>query len=454
MKTLLKKYATALVLVLLIQGNAAAQNNFGFYGGMQKMPQAHNYNPAFNVNNKFHFSIGTGMHSVGLSNSGFTLKDILVSRPQDDSLVLSPSTAVSKMAKLNFIDLNLQNEIFSAGMKIRKMYFSVGLVNRLDVQFAYPKDFFLLMTEGNGGSLLGQRANMDGLGLNITSYLELAFGANRSFGDKLKVGARMKLLSGVGNVSTKKSVLGLTTDATTFDLTLDGELDLRTSGLSFDSLNYDPTAALKARNKGLAFDFGATYQLSEKLLLSASILDLGSIKWTQNINNYTRSSFSYTFEGVDLNQAVNDSNYFETLKDTLEQIFKVEGNNNSYRSVLPARIIIGANFTLTKNFGAGAFLFSQFSNKKYRPTLLVQGTFNLQKWLTVNLNYSVSARSATNLGLGLGLKGAGMAFFVSTDNLFGFITPAYSKNFHASAGLAFCIGRDKEDKREKKAKEE
>lgn len=452
MKRIHKKHTIALLLVFLFQSSFNAQNNFSFYGGMQNMPQAHNYNPAFNSKNRINFSIGTGMHSIGISNSGFTLKDLLVTRPQDDSLVFSPSTAVSKMAKLNFLDFNLQNEIFSMGLRVRKMYFSVGLLNRMDFQFAYPKDFFLLMTEGNGGSLLGQRADMDGLGLNINSYLELAFGANRSFGEKLKVGARVKLLAGVANVSTKKSVLGLTTNATTYDLTLDGELDLRTSGLSFDSLSYDPTTALSARNKGLAFDFGATYQLTEKLLLSASILDLGSIKWTQNINNYTRSSFSYTFQGVDLNQAAQDSNYFETIADTLEQIFKVEGNNDSYRSVLPARIIIGGNYTLTKNFGAGAFLFSQFSNSRYRPTLLLQGSFNLKNWLTLNLNYSVNARSAKNLGFGLGLKGAGMAFFLSTDNLFGFITPAYAKNFHASAGLAFCIGRDKEDKREKKAK--
>lgn len=434
-----------LIFLFAFGQEVAAQNNFGFYGGMRKLPQAHNYNPAFNAKNRFHFSIGTGMHSIGFSNSGFKLKDLLVERSQDDSLVFSPSNAVSKMAKINFMDFNMQNEVFSAGMRFNKSYFSIGVINRVDIQFAYPKDFFLLMTEGNGASLLGERASMDGLGVNINSYVELAFGWNREFGDKLKIGARLKLLSGIGNVSTKTSKLGLTTDAETFDLTLDGELDLRTSGLPLgnSSFSYDPFEAFKTRNKGLAFDFGGSLQLTEKLLLSASILDVGSIKWTNNINNYKRSSFTYTFQGVDLNEAINDSNYFETLTDSLEQIFKVEGNNNSYRSVLPARIILGANLDLTKNFGAGAYLFSQFSNRRYRPTLLLQGTFNLKEWFTVNLNYSVSARSATNLGLGIGLKGAGMAFFVSTDNLFGFITPAYSKNFHVSTGLAFCIGRMK-----------
>ena len=431
---MIQKLIKSYLLILAVVGFnsiSEAQNNFGFYGGLQLMPQAHAYNPAFSPENKFHFSLGTGMHSLGFSNSGFTLNDILVERAQDDSLVLSPSNAISKMAKLNHLGFNVQNELLSFGMKLRKTYFSVGLYNRLSVQFAYPKDFFSLLVEGNGGSLLGQRA-------------ELAFGANREFGDKLKLGARFKLLSGIGNVKTEKSVLGLTTDATTFDLTLDGELDLRTSGLPINGLNYDPMTALTARNKGFAFHFGGSYQLSEKLLISASLLDLGSIKWTQNVQNYKRSSFSYTFEGVDLNQAINDSNYFETLADTLEHIFKVEGNTDSYRAVLPARFIVGANMELTKMFGAGAFLFSDFTNNKYRPTLMLQGSLTLKKWFMLNATYSVSARSATNVGVSVGLKGSGMAYFISFDNVFGFIAPARSKNFHISTGLAFCIGRDRD----------
>ncbi len=421
-----------------------AQNNFGFYGGLQKFPQAHNYNPAFNADNKFHFNLGTGMHSFGISNSGFVLNDLLVSRPQDDSLVFSPSNAASKMAKLNFMDLNIQNELFSFGVKIKKTYFSLGLVNRMKFQFAYPQDFFLLMLEGNGGSTLGQRVDMDGLGVNFNSYIELALGANREINDRLKVGTRLKLLSGIANITTEKSVLGITTNATTFDLTLDGELDLRTSGMPLNGVNYDPLTALKARNKGFAFDFGGTYKLTDKILLSASILDLGYIKWTQNIQNYKRTAFSYIFEGVDLNQAINDTNYFNTLADTLETILQVDGNNDSYRSVLPARMIMGANYEITKMFGAGAFLFSDFSNSRYRPTLLVQGSFTLKKWLMVNMNYAISARSAKNLGMSIGLKGGGMAYFISTDNLLGFIRPAYAKNFHISTGLAFCIGKVKD----------
>ena len=96
----------ALIVILFFQQNTWAQNNFGFYGGMQKMPQSHQYNPVFNADNKVTFSIGTGSHSLGLSNSGFTLNNLLVSRPQDDSLVFSPSGAVSKMSKLNFLDFH------------------------------------------------------------------------------------------------------------------------------------------------------------------------------------------------------------------------------------------------------------------------------------------------------------------------------------------------------------
>ena len=67
----------------------------------------------------------------------------------------------------------------------------------------------------------------------------------------------------------------------------------------------------------------------------------------------------------------------------------------------------------------------------------------------LNVNYTLSARSATNVGVSVGLKGSRMAYFISSDNVFGFIAPARSKNFHISSGLAFCIGRDKDEEVEK-----
>lgn len=433
-------------LILTTGSESYAQRNFGFYNGFQNLPQSHYYNPSWNAKNKLYFSIGTGMHSFGASNSGFTLNDVLVSRPQDDSLVIDPAGAIKKMAKLNYMGGNVQNELFGFGIKLKENYISFGVVNRLDVSFAYPKDFVQLIFEGNGGTFLGQRANMDGLGLNANSYVEYGIGINRELGSRLKVGARYKLLSGIANVKTKKSVLGLTTDETTFDLTIDGALDLRTAGIPDSNSTFDQKGAYNFKNRGMAFDFGFTFQATEKLKLTGSLLDLGSIKWTQNVQNFERKDFSYTFQGVDINDALRDSNYMETLKDTLKEIFFVDGNKASYRTALPMRIILGGSYDINKLFGVGAVWFSDFTNRKYRPTLMLTGTMHVKNWLFVNLNYTMTARSAKNVGIGLGLKGLGMSYFITTDNILGFMSPGGAKNFHLSTGLGFCIGRTDREK--------
>jgi len=446
----MKNYQFALIAFLFlfgIQSNVLAQKNFGYYNGMQNLPQSHYYNPSWNAKNKLYFSIGTGMHSVGISNSGFALKDVLVARPQDDSLVISPAGAIDKMARNNFLSATAQNELLGFGIKVKQNYFSFAVINRFDFSFAYPKDFVKLIFEGNGGSLLGQRANMDGLGLNMNSYMEYGVGFNREFLDaKLKVGVRAKLLSGIANVHTKKSVLGLTTDQETFDLTIDGALDLRTSGIPDSTQQFDQSGAYNFKNHGTAFDFGATYAVSEKLKITASILDVGSIKWTQNVHNYNRTDFTYTFKGADINQALNDSNYLQNIQDTLKNVFLLDKNSQSYRTALPTRIILGGNYDINSLFGVGAVWFSDFANKKYRPTLSLTGTLHVKNWLFVNLNYSMTARSAKNIGFGFALKGLGMSYFVATDNILAALNPAGAKVFHISTGLGFCIGRTDKDK--------
>jgi hypothetical protein len=62
---MIQKLIKSYLLILAVVGFnsiSEAQNNFGFYGGLQLMPQAHAYNPAFSPENKFHFSLGTGIY--------------------------------------------------------------------------------------------------------------------------------------------------------------------------------------------------------------------------------------------------------------------------------------------------------------------------------------------------------------------------------------------------------
>jgi hypothetical protein len=435
--------------VLLLSGVVFSQRNFALYN-MESLPQNHYYNPAMGSKYKVSISLPLGMQSVGFSNSAFSLNDILVKR-NDDSLVVDPSAAFSKLKKLNYLDFGVQSELFGIGLNIKDQYFSFSAMARGNAVFIYPKDFYVLLLEGNGSSLLGKRANMDGLGLNLNAYMEYAFGYNREISKKLTAGARVKFLSGIMNVTTKKSRLGLTTNKEDYSLTLDGELDIRTSGIvpfiSGSETGRDLSSNITSfQNSGFALDLGGVYKWNDKLTVNASATDMGFISWKSDVYNYTKDALSYTFDGVDLNKAIRDSNYIQNLNDTLSEIFKVQENNDSYKQALPMRIILGGQYQILKQLTLYSTLFNDFQSRKYRPSLVIGGALSLRNWFKIGANYMATTNSFGNIGLSMFLRGAGIQYFISTDNILGAVNFAANKNFHVSTGITLTFGKPKKDR--------
>ncbi len=451
------KLACALCLLPFGQ-NLIAQKNYTLYN-LNETPQAHYLNPAFRSKAKVYISLPLGMQSFGVSNSGFHMNHLLQTRSQDDSLVFNPGNAIDKMAKKNFLTTETYNEIIGFGFAVKDNYFSFSMSNRFQSNLIYPRDLFKFAFEGNGKSYLGQRASLDGLGFNLTSYVEYAVGFNRKFSKKLTAGGRIKLLSGIANVNTKKSQLGIYTDATTFDLTIDGSAALYTSGIKpfYDTMpdnnnDYNPlNNAFSFKNAGFAIDLGATYELTDKITVSASLLDLGTIKWTTNNANYISNDVNYRFEGVDLNQYLQDSTttFLDQLQDTLENVFSQDENASSYRTGLYTRFYLGGTYKLTDKFFLGATLYNEIIKSRYRPGLILSGNVKLNNWFAATVNYSAYARSFGNVGLGFTIKGGPIQFYVISDNVAGFLFPKSSRNFHVSTGLSLLFGKPDEESKAK-----
>jgi hypothetical protein len=445
-----------LVLTLLFSSNIDAQKNFTLYG-LNETAQAHYLNPAFKTKAKFYLSLPVAYQSFGVSNSGFKLNDLFQTRATDDSLVLNPNNALNKMAKLNFLTAEMHNEILAFGFKSKENYFSFSLTNHLVSNFTYPSDLFRFAIEGNGKSLLGKRASLDGLGFNLNSYIEYAFGYNRKVNSKLTVGGRFKFLSGIANVDTRKSKLGITTDATTFDLTIDGAAQVNTSGVKpfyeTNTATFNPfKSILNFKNFGMAVDLGANYELNEKIAFSASLLDLGAIKWDTENANFVSNEVNFKFEGVDLNQYLNDSTYsfVDAISDTLNKVFDGYENSDSYISGLYTRFYLGSTYKVSKSFTFGATLYNEIIKKHYRPGLILSGNLKVNNWFAATINYSAYARSFANIGFGFSIKGGPFQWYLISDNILAFMAPQGAKNAHLSTGLNILIGPKKDQ--EAKAK--
>lgn len=430
-----------------------SQGNFSLYQ-LNTTAQSHYVNPVYKPNANFYISLPLGMQSIYAFNNGFTLNNLIHERAQDDSLEIRPADAIAKMAAVNRVGVNLQNELLGFGFRVKKSYFSFGLINRTQASFSYPRDLIRFGVEGNGGDLLGKRASLDGLGFNATSYLEYGLGFNTELSDKLSVGVRVKFLSGMANVQTKKSKLGIYTDPNTFDITIDGAMEVNTSNISpFYDTNYTsdfnvfPYMA-NFKNSGIGIDLGASYKLTDKITFSASALDLGFINWKSNTSNYKTSDVNFTFRGIDLKEYFKDSSDFvKNFTDSLESIFSYSDNKDSYKTSLNSRIYLGGSYEITKVFSASALWYSQFSQRKYRGGVTLAANAKVNQWLTATVNYSIYGRSATNLGLGFSLRGGPIQFYCMTDNVLGFFVPQASKNVQLTFGLGILVGKpDKEKK--------
>jgi hypothetical protein len=434
-----------------------AQKNFTLYN-LKGTPQAFYVNPSFTPKSKLYLSIPTGFINVGATNSGFSFNELFVKR-DDDSLAINTQGVVEGLKKNNFFSIESQLEVFGLGFKLNDMYLNFSVSNKFQMNITYPKDLMQFALEGNGKSFIGERASFDGLGVNLNSYMEYAFGASKEFGEKLNLGARVKFISGIANVNTKKTEIGLYTDPESFALTLDGEAEIQ----SANSLYYlDSTAnldqkniidnSLKFANKGMGFDFGATYKLNDKISLNASIIDLGFISWQTNVSNYKTDKINFLFEGLNINELVNDSTADPATRfeDTLTKIFNYEVNDEKYRTSLNTKIYLGANYQLTKQLNAGALLFNEFIKGRYRAGFSLSMNMSLRSWLATSLNYTIYNGSFSNIGFGLSIKGGPVQFFVMSDNILSLIKPFDARNVHLCGGLSLSINSKNKKKKDEK----
>lgn len=444
----MKKLILAFLLFATVGLNA--QQNLTLYN-MEMVPQRMYTNPAFMHSNKLYIGIPvlSSMY-INFSNSGFKYSDLIKHR--GDSLYVDYDNMLGKLAKNNYISVAVQPDLLSFGFRIKeKNYFSFNATEKIQVRFRYPKNFMELIWKGNGG-LLGEEVKLN-FGVNAIHYREYAIGYARQIDDKLTVGGKVKYLYGMENVWTEKSDISLTTDANTFAITAKSNIKINTSGVDSTAGIGDGTVSdymFKKKNKGFGLDLGGTYKLTDKILLSASVVDLGFIKWKSAVTNYQSNdpNASYTYEGMDLSQMLNDTsdNKFGKMLDSIAQTFKIDTLHNAYSTRLSTQVYLGGNYFLTEKINAGVLVYAQMFDKSIHPGVALSYNQKVGKWFNFSLSYSIYNRSYNNVGLGLALGNGPVQFYIVSDNVLGAIFPQNTKNLHLNFGLNLTFGKGGKDK--------
>ena len=421
-----------------------------------KTPYTYRVNPAVMPESKFFISFLPllGTQNFQLTNRIAAINQVFVPNATGDSLVLNNSESFyDRMGKKTYLGFEMTNQIFAFGFKVKKNYFTLDISNRLTTEIGLGSDLLKFVAQGNGSDmLLGDRASFDGLGASLLSYIEYGLGYTREVNDNLSVGGRVKLLSGLANLKGTNTKIGITTDASDYSITIDGEANIKSSNTAiFSDSAYmnslDPMRFAKMAynfsNFGMAVDLGATYKLLDKIVLKASVIDLGFIKWSQGIANYQVQPFSYKFSGINLNDVINENDNLSSISDSLSSIIKTGKSYESYYTGLPTRIYLGGDYVWNKYLSSGVNWYNEIYSSSYRTGLILSSTLTVSHWFGMTLNYGMYAGSYSNVGIGLRLRG----FYILTDNLVSLINYQATRVGSIAFGFNITVGKTKDNKK-------
>jgi len=449
-------------LVLLIAGHLNAQIETTSYF-MSSLPQSVISNPAFVPKYKFSLTLGTSF-MAGYSNSGFNYNDLV--KRENGKIIVDVSKWASHLPKKTNITTALQIDLFRLGLRInQKLYVTLSSTAKVYNLIHMPKDVIALIANGNA-QYVGKSISVSPE-LQFTSYLENALGFSYEVTKELRIGGRLKMLNGGVSINTKSSDLNIAVDEN-YNVTAAADMRVKTSGIyNINKSGYSFSASDYFQNTGWGIDLGATYKLTDKITLAASLIDIGQISWKNNTYEYSldKATANYTFKGIDVRDLFNnDSKSLDAQIDSLKDNFKAtEKKSGAFKTPLPSKLYLSGSYKVTKNFTAGAILFAEKFHGRFGPGLALAMNKNFGKILSTSLSYTLSNRSFNNFGAGFSLNLAPVQIFVVGDNLLNLPVVLAAKQelnpylnttqvFNVRAGLNFVWGWTRESVNEKESK--
>lgn len=423
------------------------QQNFTMYN-MSYVPQRMYANPALLPKSRINIGLPV-LSSIYFEagNSGFKYADLIHPRPEDDSLEFDFANVLGKLKKNNYFTLGSNVDLLSFGFLVKqKNYFSFNATEKIFARVRYPRDFFEFLWNGNYPSA-GETLKFN-FGLDFTHYREFGLSYTRILSDKINVGGRFKYLYGMENIWTKKTDITLYTNPQDFALTASSDIIINTSGLdSASNANAASKYLFGSGNMGFGLDLGGSYQLNEQINLSASIIDLGYIRWKNGTQNYVSKNpgASFTYNGQNLNDYISDTTTVtegtDMMLDSLEKSFEIGQQSYAYSHALPVHIYISGDYKMTDKQRASAMIYGHFFDGRFHPGISISDVSDFGKWFSLILSYSIYNRSYTNLGAGFRVNLGFFQWYLASDNVFGIIFPQQAKYVNVRTGINLTFGR-------------
>ncbi len=453
------------VMALVLSQNADSQDNTMYL--LHQVPQANILNPAVDFPCKFYIELPViSSIKAAYNNTSFTYKDFIRqgSGTRADSLIPDFDNIYPNLRKNNAIYAEFENVLAGIGFHFKKYFISARISQTHLAGLFYQKDFIALK-DGNWDPITDLPVNFDlsGNEFNAISYMSFSISASKQLSNYIRIGARFSYLKGMINYSTSKSNLMINTTEQPFAVDIQSNFS---SNASFP-MEYETDADGRVhsirpttdnilgnyifnKNRGISFDLGLVYDFSEQTSFSASILNLGFIRWKSNAYNLDAAA-SINLSGVDLEQYSNNqvTDLINLLKDTLIQSFHSYIDTDKYFTFTPVKIFAGASHQLNNKISLGLtgklFLYNYATFSSITATLTIKPV----SFFSISGSISYANRTLKNIGLAAIIGNNRVNFYLASDmlpinyvkdNQSGLIFPYQSRSINLRFGLNLMFG--------------
>lgn len=437
----------------------------------------HELNPAFGNDHNYISIPALGNLDAGTS-ANVGVKTFLYKLPNGQlTTFMSPTVGndefLSKLSDHNKINANVNLTILSAGFRGFGGFNTISLSARTDVGVNLPKGLFEFMKIGQQGE--SSTYSFTDLNVRASAMAEVALGHSHAINEHLEIGAKLKVLVGAGNVNANIDRMDVTLSDNIWEVQAKGTLDMaagtglyvptkKEAGKEYDNpdqateiewgdIDYD-----KFSTTGLGFgvDLGAIYHdVIPGLTVSASVLDLGFVKWKNNIKGETPDT-KWTFDGFQ-NIALDSTqpnyeenklgeqvdNIFDDLKDCVN--FHRTETDGSRTQALAATLHLGAEYEMPfYNRLTAGFLFTQRFNGPFSWTEgRLSANVKPSRWFDCSVSVAQST-FGSSFGWLINFHPRGFNFFIGSDHQFFKVTPQYvpvgNANMNINLGFNITFG--------------
>jgi hypothetical protein len=449
--SLLRFLWMAFAVVVLASDNGFAQADRSLIF-MDLVPQRNQINPAFVPEYRLYVGIPfLSSVKAGYENN-IKHDDIFIRK--GDSLVFDRDHILNSLNKEARINVNSGEEYLALGLKHGDNYFHFRVADNIQAQMNIKKNLLRFLLYGNGSSeYLGKNVNIGGSTINMSYYREYELGYARNIIPGLTAGVTLKYLQGIANILSNNTDFTLLTREEDFAIEAASNININMSVPGLGSGNIRSRNFLpNIRNSGFAIDLGATYQVDPKINVWASLLNMGSIGWKENLRSYHTLDPGKTvvFDGFDINEYFDDKTFdrdhLDHVLDSISDVFGIAETAEGYRTRLSAMLNLGGSYAFTEKDLLNALVRSQFFDGYSQTTLSLAYTRMLGKQAQIMISNTFYKSSVLNPGLGVAGNIGPVQLYLMAEN---FVAPFMIYNstiFVFRFGVNLVFGKKVPDK--------